>query len=520
MQLLVTPQQMQRLDEAAITRSRIPGLLLMENAGRAFVDELEKRVGSLSSKRVVVICGKGNNGGDGFVIARHLLNRGCIVHVGLVSKRSDVKGDAKTNFDIFLKILSSKKAPASFTILHSPKASAQLPHADIIVDALFGTGFSGHVMGIQQKIILWMNSQKAFVASVDIPSGVDASTGVVENFAVKADMTVTMGLGKIGHYVGDGREHSGYVSVVDVSIPKFLFKPEKHPTYRVLGSDVKSSLPERPLTAHKYSAGKVLLIAGSRNLTGAPIMTAQAAMKAGAGAGILLMPKSIHPALVRKLTEVMMNPMDETDEGTLALSSFDKIMEKVLWADVVALGPGLSQNLETRRLVHKLVAEIWKPLVLDADGLGMMAYDISILKKRRCETIITPHVGELRLLTKLDRDFIETNRVEVARSQAKQLNCTLVLKGSPTVTGSKYGEAYLNSTGNPGMATAGSGDVLTGIVASFLAQGMMPDEAAYCGVYVHGMAGDIAVQKYGQRGMMATDILECIGEALRRIEHD
>ena len=241
-------------------------------------------------------------------------------------------------------------------------------------------------------------------------------------------------------------------------------------------------------------------------------------MRAGAGAVILAVPNSIHAALIRKLTEVMMTPLEETDEGTISPDALTTIEQRLLWADVVALGPGLSQNLQTRRLVHTLVPRIAQPLVLDADGLGMMAYDISLLQNRRFPTIITPHAGELRLLTKLDTELIERDRVEIARTHARKLNCTLVLKGSPTVTGTPDGHAYMNSTGNPGMATAGAGDVLTGIIASFVAQGISPNEAAWAGVFVHGLAGDLAAKKLGQRSLMALDIVEEIPAALQTIE--
>ncbi len=523
MQLLTTAEQMQQFDRVAIGTYSIPGIILMENAGRAFVDILEKHTGSLSGKQVVVVCGKGNNGGDGFVIARHLSNRGASVHVVLLGKRSDVKGDAKANLLILLKMIASKHSGIALHEVGSVKMLEKVmralpPSPAVVVDAIFGTGFSGSVRSPYTEAIEWINTRQAFVAAVDIPSGANASTGVVENVAVRASLTVTMGLAKIGHYVGEGKVHSGTVEVAEISIPRFVFSVKKNPTYRVHTEDVRQVLPQRPHTAHKYSVGKVLVLAGSRNLTGAPFMTAVSAMKAGAGAVILAVPKTIHPSLIRKVTEVMITPLEETDEGTISLQAMEKIQERLRWADVVALGPGLSQNLETRQLVHALVPSIVQPLVLDADGLGMMAYNISLLKKRHFPTIITPHVGELHLLTRLDRDLIERERVEVARTQAKNLHSVLVLKGSPTITGTPEGRAYMNSTGNPGMATAGSGDVLTGVISSFLAQGMMPEEAAWAGVFVHGLAGDIAAKKFGQRSLMALDIMDAIPAALQAIE--
>lgn len=517
MQALATAEQMQKLDSLAIRKYSIPGILLMENAGRAFVDVLEQHVGSFSGKRVVIICGKGNNGGDGFVIARHLANRGSVVHVILLGKKKDVKDDAKTNLDIILRMVASKQSPLVFQEVSSAKGIAKTAKPEIIVDAVFGTGFSGKVKGVYASAIEWINSQHAFVASVDIPSGVDSSTGIVENVAVKADLTITMGLAKIGHFVGAGREHSGSVEIVDISLPQFTLQ-QKQLTFRVQSKDVRELLPRRALTAHKYSVGKVLVIAGSRNLTGAPVMASLAAMRTGAGAVVLAVPRSIHPVLVKKVTEVMVTPLEETEAGTISYKAWEEIENKLQWADVVALGPGLGQNPETQKLVHRIVKETKCPLILDADALGMLAGNTSLLKSRVAETIITPHVGELRLLTKLESDYIEVNRVEVARKQASEMNSILVLKGSPTVVGTPGGRAFLNSTGNPGMATAGAGDVLTGVIASLIAQGMDGEQAAYCGVFIHGMAGDNAANKYGERSLMAMDILASIAESLKAIE--
>ncbi len=519
MQLLATAEQMQQCDSSAIKKYSLPGIVLMENAGRAFVDVLLQQIpSSADSPSFIVICGKGNNGGDGFVIARHLANRGYKVHVALLAKRREVKGDAKANLDILLKIIASKQMPLTFEEVLKAKQLSGLKASHVIVDAIFGTGFSGEVKGVYRDAIKWINSQRAFIASVDIPSGVNATTGIVENIAVKARLTVTMGLAKIGHYVGAGRDHSGKVRIVEIGIPGFIFQQAKISTLRVELSDVRNSLPQRPLTAHKYSVGKVLVIAGSRNLTGAPLMTASAAMRAGAGAVILAVPKSIHLTLARKATEVMFIPLAETEEGTISMQAVEELNKKIQWADVVALGPGLSQNVETRKLVHHLVENIDKPLILDADGLGMMAYNISLLRKRKYETIITPHVGELRLLTKLNSEDIEQQRVDIARTQATALNSIVVLKGAPTATATPDGNVFLNSTGNPGMATAGSGDVLTGIIASLRAQGAKADVAAYAGVYLHGLAGDVAAKKFGSRSIMAMDILDCIPDALRLIE--
>jgi NAD(P)H-hydrate epimerase len=389
---------------------------------------------------------------------------------------------------------------------------------DIVVDAVFGTGFSGKASGIYRKAIEWMNAQKAFIAAVDMPSGVDGSTGTVESVAVHAALTVTMALGKIGHYVGAGRECSGEVRVVDISIPPFVIRPPRRPVFRIHSSDVALSLPKRPVTANKYSVGKVLILGGSRNFTGAPAMAAQAGLLSGAGAVILGIPVSIQTILARKLTEVILAPLPETPDGTLSMEAISLIREKIAWADAVAVGPGLSRNEETDRLLRRLIPEISKPLIVDADALTALSSSPRLLRKRTAPTILTPHAGELSRLIAVSAPEIEARRVELSRESAIRLKSIIVLKGSPTATATPGGDVVLNSTGNPGMATIGAGDVLTGIIAGLCAQGMNPAAAAAAGVFVHGRAGDLAAGKLGQRSLLALDIQSHIPAALRELE--
>jgi len=518
MQLLVTAEQMQGFDRAAIKRLAIPGLLLMENAGRAFVDLLQERCGPLNGRTVHVVCGKGNNGGDGFVIARHLVSRGAVVRVLLLAKPSEVKGDAAVNLESVRRIAAAQTSALTLATIVRSSALARLRAKDIIVDAIFGTGFSGKASGIHRKAIEWIRAQHAFVAAVDIASGVNASTGMVESAAVRAALTVTMGLAKIGHYVGAGRECSGEVRVVDLSIPPFVFRPPRPAVFRVHSDDVAASLPHRPATAHKYSVGKVLILGGSRNFTGAPAMTAQSALLSGAGAVILAVPVSIQAVLARKLTEVILAPLPETPEGTISMDAIGLVREKIAWADAVAVGPGLSRNAETDRLLLTLIPEIPKPLVIDADALTALAVKPGILRRRTAPTILTPHAGELSRLTTASVSEIELQRVEVSRESARRLRSILVLKGSPTATATPAGDVVLNCTGNPGMATIGSGDVLTGIIAGLSAQGMDPAAAAAAGVFVHGRAGDIAARKLGQKSLLALDIQSHIPAAMRELE--
>jgi hydroxyethylthiazole kinase-like uncharacterized protein yjeF len=317
MQFLATAEQMQAFDRAAIRDAGIPALLLMENAGRAFVEALARKAGALQGQHVLVLCGGGNNGGDGFVIARHLANRGCRVHVVLLGRAATIKGDAKINLDIVSRLRGIRGTGLRFTTLASRAGITRLGSPDIIVDAIFGTGFSGAVRGHYRDVIAWVNSHHAFVAAVDIPSGVNATNGAVSGEAIRARLTVTMASAKIGHFVGPGCDCSGEVEVADISIPPALIRPGKDSTFRISAPDVREVLPRRARTAHKYSVGKVLVVGGSRRFTGAPLMTAAAALRSGAGAVILGVPKSVHDVVARRVEELMRWRWGRASPGTM-----------------------------------------------------------------------------------------------------------------------------------------------------------------------------------------------------------
>lgn len=518
MDVLLTPDQMRRLDTLAIRSLRLPGLLLMENAGRGVTERIAEHAGPMAGRSAVILCGGGNNGGDGFVIARHLLQRGARVEVVIPGGFGKITGDARTNLEPLLILRRLRHPNLGFSTASSPAALARRPDPDVIVDALFGTGFTGEVRPPYDRFIRWANGRRSLVVAVDIPSGVDAATGTVGTIAVRADLTVTMAAAKIGHFVGEGREHAGVVEVVDIGIPPLLFSRVRNPVVRTGLEDVRRGLPRRPLRAHKYSAGKLFILAGSRAFTGAPAMTAIAAMRSGAGAVVLGVPASVHAILARKLTEVILLPLPETADGSLAPEALERAAARAAWADAVAIGPGLSLNEQTALLVRRLLTSVRRPVVLDADGLTAAAADTRCLLSRRAPTILTPHAGELARLVRKPSAEIERLRVRSARDAAGKLKSTVVLKGAPTVTAAPGGETALNSTGNPGMATIGSGDVLTGIVAALLAQGMDPPAAAWSGVFLHGMAGDMAATALGIRSVMAMDLIRHLPQAFRSVE--
>jgi len=520
MEPVVTSTEMRACDQYAIETLKIPGLILMENAGRGVVEMMEKHYGSMAGKTVLIVCGKGNNGGDGYVVARHLFNRGAKVIVLLLWKPSEQKGDAKINFESIQKISQKFKKNEMLQIkeLKSSRTLRLLPKPDIIIDAIFGTGFSGEVRESYKSVIEWINRAGGKKVSIDIPSGVNADNGEVINVAVKADLTVTMAMKKIGLITADGMSYAGKVEVVDISMPTETLKQPM--TFLIKANDVKNVLPHRPLNAHKHSVGKVFVLAGSLGFTGAAAMAASTAMRAGAGAVILGTPKSVYPILAKKLTEVMVEPLPDTNEGTLSLDAYDKILDHLKWADLMICGPGISRNLETCQLVWQLVAEYNKKILLDADGLNNLSEKISILKNHRSrDIIITPHTGELSRLTGMPSAEIEKNRVSIARQIAKQFKLTLVLKGAPTVIADESGKVYINSTGNPGMASAGMGDVLAGLIGGLWGQGMNRTEAAYSGVFIHGYAGDLAKKKYGEKSLLAMDVQNFLPQSILEIEN-
>jgi ADP-dependent NAD(P)H-hydrate dehydratase / NAD(P)H-hydrate epimerase len=520
MKHVVSAEEMRWCDETTINTYGVPGLLLMENAGRGVAEVVKQEFSPLESKHILVICGKGNNGGDGFVVARLLSNSCAHISVLLVGSPSELKGDAKTNFKILLVV--AKKSKGQIDIRrYSKRLLAAFPKPDIIVDAMFGTGFTGSVRKPFADLIEWVNQRQAKIVAVDIPSGIDGTTGVVGNYAIRANLTVTFGYLKSGLLCNQGRELVGSVHVVDIGIPRLVSEDKRLKTFLVEQSDVRLILPKRSIHAHKYNVGKVLVLAGSKGLTGAAALCCTSTLRTGAGAVVLGTPDPVYQVLARKLTEAMVFPLPATSAGTLSLAALDKIRERLSWADVLVVGPGLSLNSETQQLILKILHEYSGKTLIDADGLNALAvHGISKLHSSHARFILTPHIGEFSRLSRIPSNKVEEHRIEAAREMAKKNGATIVLKGVPTIIASKDGSAILNSTGNPGMATAGAGDVLSGIIAGLWAQGMSDTEAAWTGVYLHGLSGDTIAKKIGERSLVANDIIEYLPSALQSIEVD
>ena len=504
---------MRAIDRSAIDQFGIAGLILMENAGRAFVDILDMKHPLRPGVRIAVLAGRGNNGGDGFVIARHLLNRGC--RVDILCLPGDLTADARVNKEVLERMSSDR---LKLLPVRKMDEVGPLMPPEIIIDAMFGTGFTGTLTGLPLELSTWANLSGAYVAAVDISSGVEADTGRVSGSAIQAHVTVTMGLAKPGHYLGEGKVHSGDVMVADIGIPHAAFAVHGDPIHRIRKNDIPGMLPARRWDALKYDVGKVLVVAGSRAFTGAAVLASDAALMGGAGAVILAAPESLHAVLASKLTEVIIRRMPETTDGTIAASALPEIRSLSEWADSVVIGPGLGRNVETDTLIRTIVKEAKRPVILDADGLNAFTQHPEQLEGHGGPLVLTPHAGELSRLIKQESAEIEEHRIASARDSARTFGATVVLKGAPTATGSEDGHVVLNSSGNSGMATIGSGDVLTGLLASLVAQGMKPTEAAIAGVFLHGFAGDIARDRQGNRSMRATDILRSLPEAFKGVE--
>jgi NAD(P)H-hydrate epimerase len=506
---VLTAEEMRSIDEETI-RNHVPGIKLMENAGKGVAEEIIKNLKPRKTSGIVIICGKGNNGGDGFVAARLLKRKGYRPRVYLVGKTSQVKDDAETNLE--------KCAKNRIKITEVDRGELDglddaLAGAHVVVDAIFGTGFSGSPRGLARDVIEMVNGCPAPTVAVDIPSGVNASTGEA-TLAVDADLTVTMALPKRGHLLFPGRALSGELIVHDIGVPPEVIVTSNPNTFVLTKPDIQAALPERSPQAHKWTCGSVAAICGSTGFTGAAALTSVSALRIGAGVVTLAIPRSLNPVMEIKLTEVMTLPVDETTEGTLALKAKRKLVSFIKKADAVAIGPGLSQNDETVNLVKDLIPLIGRPCVLDADGINAFAGDAKKLKGLKFPLVITPHAGEAARLFGIDKRDIVSRPVDFARGVAQDLGVVMVLKGAPSVIADPDGDVFINPMGNQGLATAGSGDVLTGIIAGLLAQKVSPVEAACSGVYVHGLLGDMLLEERGYFGYLAGELSDMIPEAL------
>jgi NAD(P)H-hydrate epimerase len=509
---LVTGREMAQIDRHAIDGLGVPGVELMERAGRRVHEAVAERWGGPEDLTAVVLCGKGNNGGDGFVVARLLRAAGAKVKVFLAAARDAVRGDA------LQQLRRHEEAGGCVAALSDPDdwraLDEALAAADLAVDALLGTGLRGAVAGDLARAIERLNAAGKPVVAVDMPSGVEADTGAVHGPAVCAALTVTFGLPKIGQLFYPGRAQCGVLQLTDIGYPPEVI--ERCPSrIRLLTEDrVAGWIPARPGNAHKGTCGSVAVVAGSAGMTGAAALTADTALLAGAGKVILGAPASLHDVLEAKLTEVMTRPLPEVRRHRcLARRALGDVLRLLDGTDCLALGPGLGRHRETAALVRELLPRAGVPVVLDADGLNALAGEPRCLEVP-APLVLTPHAGEFARLSGCRPERVASEPLAVAGEFAQRHGLTLVLKGAPTVVALADGRVATNPTGNPGMATAGAGDVLTGLIAGLIAQGVEPRRAACLGAFLHGRAGDLARDRRGVWGMKASDISQAVPEAM------
>jgi NAD(P)H-hydrate epimerase len=501
-------EEMRRMDKQAAAEFGLSPEILMENAGSAVYEVIRLEFG-IEGKKFAVFCGPGNNGGDGFVIARKLHSAGGEVKVLLLAAREKYQGAAKTDLEILARFpIAVKEVTSLRQIKHD------LAAADAVVDALLGTGLDRDVEGLFSQVIEAVNASGKKVFAVDIPSGINGDNGREMGAAVQADATVTFGLPKLGNLLYPGYGRGGKLFVSHISFPRPLFESAELKVE--LAAPVR--LPERQADSNKMDYGPALVIAGAGNYYWAPHASAYSFLKSGGGYVYLACPKTLAPSVARKSRELVIQPQLETVSGSIALANKDNLLQLAEKMKIVILGPGLSLDHETQELVRILAREISVPLLIDGDGLTAIAADTGIIWKRKAPTILTPHMGEMARLTAMPKADIEKDKVSVLQATAQMMKATIVLKGPHSLIGCPDGRVFINNSGDTGgkagMATAGSGDVLNGAIAAMFCLGLNVEDAVRAGVFIHGLAGDLAAKKIGPDGMIAEDILNTLPRAV------
>lgn len=531
---VTTADEMRAIDSETINNYGMPGVVLMERAGLSVASKVKELVGR---GKVIVVSGRGNNGGDGFVVARSLHNDGWDVEVFFTAKPEDLKGDALLQYQTAVKYGVQIKPLKD--LLNNQKTICT--HHSIIVDALLGTGLSKDVTGVLSDVIDMINASGRPVFSVDIPSGISSDNGQIMGKAVKANYTMTFGLPKRGHLVHPGAGYSGKLFVEDIGFLKELIHSQKLNVELLEKKTVCPIIPERHSYSHKGSYGHVLIVAGSRGKTGAALMAAKACLKTGAGLVTLGVPESLADVFQSRVTEEMILVLPDKGDGTLSGKAARSILDFLdRTAHLLAIGPGIGTSVDTTRIMKDLLKHSPSPIIIDADGINSLSGERGIFAKANVPVIVTPHPGEMaRLLqnnkrkttgAKKNTDLqkpdseirkgIERDRINTALSFTRDTKTHLVLKGVPSIIATPDNKVFINATGNPGMAKGGTGDILTGMIAGFLSQTMNPVNACILGVFMHGLAGDIAASEKGHHALMATDMVDKIPDAFSVLVND
>jgi len=512
---ILSNTEAKQVDQHTIHELGIPGIELMRKAGNFVSLKAKKILKDVPGSRIDIFCGTGNNGGDGFVAACDLWEWGADIRVWIIGDPVKISGDAKHFYQqcqqAEIRIQAIQKSEQLELI-------DRLPEADLIIDGLLGTGLRGEVRGLIRTIIETINQARRPVLAIDIPSGILGDTGQVGGLAVRAIKTVTMGFLKRGLLFSPGREYAGEVVLADLGYPARSYTVLETETSLIRKEEVHGMLPPIARDTYKHRRGKVLLCAGSAGMTGAAILAAQGASRSGAGLVVAAIPASLNPILETQLTEVLTLPVDESEQQTFSADSLVQVKERLEWCDVVALGPGLSDDPEALAFSIRLLRQSKnKRVIIDADGLHALPQNMELLEQLE-EVVLTPHYGEFAQLAGTSIAAVRENPIEAARQFVRQHAVTLVLKGAPSIVVAKDLTTAVNSSGNPALASGGSGDVLTGMIAAFLAQGMPAYEAACSAVFLHGTAADLGRMDLGIRGFVASDLIEYLPRVLKEYD--
>jgi ADP-dependent NAD(P)H-hydrate dehydratase / NAD(P)H-hydrate epimerase len=507
---VLTASGMREADRKTIEEFGIPGFTLMESAGRAAMEATVRRYGPLKGKTITIIAGKGNNGGDGFVVARTLLAHGATVRVLTIAPEGEHSPDAAHNLRL-LRTLQERE-PKGRLIMEQYKGLEHLQAftgADLYFDALLGTGLTSSLRPPVLDLVHWLNEQPSPKIALDLPSGLHTDTGVVMGATVKADLTVTMAALKAGLLLGKGPQFAGQIETAEIGIPSSFLNGAvtgNEGVWMATDEAVRSWLPRRAHDAHKYSTGLALVVGGSPGLTGAPVMSSTAAARVGAGAVVCACPSAVQPLLATKLTEVMTLSLPASDDGIDSNGALETLEPRLNQAHALLVGPGLGRAPGTQHFIRSILSRSTPPAVIDADGLNALEGHTDLIREHaQGRWILTPHAGEFKRLAGNEADF--SDRIQLARDYAQQWNCVLILKGLPSVVGCPDGTVFINGTGNPSLATAGTGDVLAGLCAGLLAQGISPVYAAVCALHLGGAAADRYAGRRDPRTMLAMDLL-------------
>lgn len=515
---IVSGSDMKRLDDWAISKKGIPVLILMENAGMAIVERIKEIYSKIEGLRLVILVGKGNNGGDALVAARHLHQLGGEVKLFLLSSPANLEGPALVNWQIIEQLAIKWQVLDNENSFYLLKLS--LANCNLALDGLFGTGLKGEFTEYCQRTIKITNESGCPILAIDVPSGLNADTGQVKNPCIKATYTVSFAWAKRGLFLFPGKSYVGDLVIAPIAIPQEGLTILETKEYCILKKDAQQLLPQIDWEGHKNTYGHLLVIAGSQGMMGAAILASRAGFRAGSGLVTACVPRTGAGLFNIALPEAITRGVSETPERTLSKTAWAEIKKLLPQKKAVVFGPGLTTHADIQDLLAELVLELNVPLVIDADGLNVLAQDLSILKNAKAPLILTPHPKEMARLLNLSVEEVQENRVKTAIRAASLLKAIIVLKGAGTVIASPEGDVYINSTGSPALATAGTGDVLTGTIGGFLAQGLKPLQAALLGVYVHGLAGDLVALEKGYRGVLASDVVETLPLAINQLNKE